>query len=218
MCVTEQPHALGPNSINGKCHSSALHQGSAGWPFQQGKKRGTRGYHSMGCMTCSAPPCFAAAWTCVCGSKDSKRQSCCPIYKPGANLTAFYFFWCCCQRELIQIMFQVTIQHWAWGRVLKSCPPPPCQTAECFINLKQRPPTQHPGCIQVLSCSLGKGRNISVRSEKDQANTLHSALMTFATFCKARLQTCFLIASGSNPDWQRIIQQLSFLWNAVITP
>lgn len=88
-----------------------------------------------------APPYFAAAWTCVCGSKDSKRQSCCPIYKPGANLTAFYFFWCCCQRELIQIMFQVTIQHWAWGRVLKSCPPPPCQTAECFINLKQ--PPQH---------------------------------------------------------------------------
>lgn len=162
-------------------------------------------------------PYFAAAWTCVCGSKDSKRQSCCPIYKPGANLTAFYFFWCCRQRELMQIMFQVTIQHWAWGRVLKSCPPPPCQTAECFINLKQPPPTRHPGCIQVLSCPLGKGRNISVRSEKDQDNTLHSALMTFATFCKARLQTCFLIASGSNPDWQRIIQQLSFLWNTVIT-
>lgn len=112
----------------------------------------------------------------------------------------------------MQVRFQVTIQHRPWGRVLKSCPPPPYQASECFINLNQPPTTQHPRCIQVLSCSLCKGRHIPVRSEKDQANTLHPALMTFATSCNARLHTHFLIAPGRNPDWQCIIQQLSFLW------
>lgn len=111
----------------------------------------------------------------------------------------------------MQIRFQATLQHWAWGRVLKSSPPTPCQT-ECIINLNQPPTTQHLGCIQGLLCSLCEGRNIPVRSEKDQADTLHPALMPFATSCNARLHTHFLIASGSNPDWQCIIQQLSFLW------
>lgn len=68
---------------------------------------------------------------------------------------------------------------------------------------------QYRRCTQVLPC---KGRNIPVRSEEDQPSTLRQAPVTFATSCNATLHPFFVTASGSNPDWWYIIEQLSFLW------